>query len=65
MNNSNKKYYVVKDINFARVLKWICGQGYMVFDSKFFEGEKVYSFENTEKLQEALRIANEIKNKAR
>ena len=32
---------------------------------KFFEGEKVYSFENTEKLQEALRIANEIKNKAR
>lgn len=59
----NKKYYIVRDINFARVLKWICGQNYMVFDSKFNKDEKVYSFENTEKFQEALAIAKEIKNK--
>lgn len=61
----NKKYYVVRDINFARVLKWICGQDYMVFDDKFNEGKKVYSFENTEKFQQALAIAQGIKNKVR
>jgi len=61
----NEDYFVVRDINFARVLKWICGESYMVFDSRYFEGEKVYSFRKTPKLKQALQIASEIKDKVR
>lgn len=63
--NNERKYYFVNDINFARVLKWICGQNYMIFDDKSNKNEKVYSFENTENLKQALTIAREIKNKVK
>lgn len=59
----NKKYYIVRDINFARVIKWFTGEHYMIFDDKKNENEKIYSFENTEKLKRALTLANEAKKK--
>lgn len=59
----NKKYYIVRDINFARVIKWFCGQDYMVFDDKCNDGRKIYSFENTDKLKQALTLANDAKRK--
>lgn len=56
-------YYIVRDINFARVVKWFTGEDYLVFDDKFNRGEKIYSFKNTDKLKKALTLATEAKRR--
>lgn len=60
---NNNKYYIVRDINFARVIKWFSKEDYMVFDDKINKGMKIYSFKNTERLRKALTLATEAKRK--
>lgn len=54
----NKKYYVIHDKNFAMAIKWLTKEPYMVFDN---EDGKAYSFIYTERLQCALKLAQEMK----
>lgn len=55
---NNKKYYVIHDKNFAMTIKWLTKESYMVFDN---EDGKAYSFIYTERLQYALKLAQEMK----
>ena len=48
---TNKKYYEIRKKYLADALSWL-GMRYYIFDN--FLNEKVYSFENTDKFQEAL-----------
>ncbi|MBU6135200.1 hypothetical protein [Clostridium tertium] len=57
----DKKYYVVNHIDFARTLLWLTGQNYMIFDDKRDSTKKVYSFENTNKLQLAMKKLMEVR----
>lgn len=61
----NKKYYVVKSLMLANSLTFITGQKPYVYDSLSDKGKQVFSFINSEELQEALSILNEAKNKLR
>lgn len=60
---SNNKYYAVKGNDLARALVFATGQSYMIFDDINCKGKKVYSFENTPELREALKILNDLRNK--
>lgn len=56
------KYFSVKSLDLARALRFITMQSYMIFDDFEKEGRKVYSFENTEKLQDVLLEITKLKN---
>lgn len=58
---NNKKYYVINDKNLACAVRWITGLRFYVFDNE--NGDKVYSFENTERFYRALTFLNENRNK--
>ena len=61
----DKKYYAVKDKNFAHLLKWMTGQSYYKFDDVSGNVDKVYSFLNTPALkmaiEESMKLRNQIK----
>lgn len=48
---SKGKYFVVDSFQLAMALQYVSGQGFYKFDNE--EHGKVYSFENTEKFQQA------------
>lgn len=56
----DKKYYALNSKELANSLAYI-GFTYMKFDD--YKYGKVYSFENTEKLHEAIRELNKLKSK--
>lgn len=61
-NRMDSKYYSVKSLDLARAVKFITQQDYMIFDNDKIEGQKVYSFLNTEKLQKAISAVLELRN---
>jgi|GEM_PF-4699949 len=65
MNNSNKKYYSVHSLMLANAITFITGLKPMKFDDVNREDKKVFSFEKTEEIIEAMNILNEAKNKLR
>lgn len=60
--NKELKYFSVKSLDLARALRFVTMQNYMIFDDFEKEGRKVYSFENTAKLQDALSKIIELKH---
>lgn len=59
----NKSYYKIRNKFLANSLSWITGQSYYVIDDKDDSNNKAYSFEQTDKLMEALTIMNDTKRK--
>ena len=61
----NKKYFYVRELDFAKALLWTTGQNFMRFDDKRIEGGKIYSFENTEEIQHAAKKLLEMQKELR
>lgn len=59
------KYYFVKSENYAKTIHFLSGISYYVFDDSNNEGKSIYSFENSDKLQEVLGIINNTIKKYR
>ena len=62
MENNNKKYFVTRYKNFAITLSFLLGEDFMRFDDKREEGKKIYSFKNSDKLQNMVSKIDELKN---
>lgn len=62
---NDKKYYSVHSLMLANAITFITGLKPLKFDDVNREGKKVFSFEKTEELIEAMNILNESKNKLR
>ena len=61
INNANKeekkyKYHLVYTEGFAKAIFFMTGESYYVFDDKYRPDRKIYSFKNSEKIQNAIRI---------
>mgnify|MGYP000214094456 CR=1 FL=1 len=61
MENNNKKYFVTRYKNFAITLSFLLGEDFMRFDDKREEGKKIYSFKNSDKLQNMVSKIDESK----
>jgi len=58
-----KKYYIVQSDNYAKTIHFLSGIPYYTFPDKKNDGGIVYSFENSEKLQEVLSLINKTTKK--
>ena len=52
--NNDKKYYFVTSKALAQTIHFLTGLQYLAYDNQKNKGKKIYSFENTQELQEAL-----------
>lgn len=62
MENNDKKYFVTRYKNFAITLSFLLNEDFMRFDDKREEGKKIYSFKNSDKLQNMVSKIDELKN---
>ena len=61
----DKKYFYVRELDFAKALLWTTGQNFMRFDDKQIKGGKIYSFKNTEEIQLAAKRLREMQKELR
>lgn len=59
----DKDYYKIRNKFLANSLSWLTGQSYYVLNDKNNHNVKLYSFECTDALLEALTIMNNAKKK--
>lgn len=61
MNKENdNRYYIVNSLMMANALTFITGQMPYVFESRFCEGKKVWSFVNDDNFKKALTKLTEL-----
>lgn len=48
------RYYFVSSIDLARAIVFITGENYYILDDREDKTKKIYSFQNSRKLQEAI-----------
>lgn len=63
MTNNKNKSYIVNSKQLAQTIRFLTGMSYREFNNLNHEGKKVFSFENTEELQNALAEIMELRNK--
>lgn len=54
MTNNKSNYYAIRNKALANALHWLTGQRFYIMDSQEDVNIKVYTFERTDKLMEAL-----------
>lgn len=57
----NKKYIVIKNKNLAIALSYLTSQEFYTYDNVYDNTKKVYSFENTELFNDAIKLVNDFK----
>jgi succinate dehydrogenase/fumarate reductase flavoprotein subunit len=57
----SKEFYLINSKSLATVINYLTGERYYTYDDKLNEGQKIYSFKNTEKLKQALTKIKELK----
>lgn len=59
---NNNKYYLISNKSFANTIRFLTGMSYREFNNQNHEGKKIFSFKNTEELQNALAKIMELRN---
>lgn len=59
---NDKKYYIVRSKRLAITIEFLSGLTYYIHDNVYVEGKKIYTFENTDKLQKVLSYIDSGRN---
>jgi hypothetical protein len=60
----NKEYYAIENKNLAITLSYMLGEDFYTYDDtrKNREGKKLYSFRNTDRFKEIMKLVFDVKN---